>query len=136
MRRGGLELNRTIQPMVVVVDDDSEIRESLQSLLSSSELGAVTFPSAESALESGLIAAASCLVTDVRMPGMPGTELQRRLRREHPSLPVIMITAHPDEEMKRSVLSNGVAFLFYKPFNPIDLLQAIHSVIPGWEKCV
>jgi FixJ family two-component response regulator len=136
MRRGGLELSRTIQPMVVVVDDDSEIRESLQSLLSSSELGAVTFPSAESALESGLIAGASCLVTDVRMPGMPGTELQRRLRREHPSLPVIMITAHPDEEMKRYVLSNGVAFLFYKPFNPIDLLQAIHSVIPGWEKCV
>jgi FixJ family two-component response regulator len=122
--------------MVVVVDDDSEIRESLESLLSSAELGAVTFSSAESALASGLIAGASCLVTDVRMPGMPGTELQKRLRRDHPTLPIIMITAHPDEDMRRSVLSNGVAFLFYKPFNPIDLLQAIHSVIPGGEKSI
>jgi FixJ family two-component response regulator len=116
------------------VDDDLEIRESLAGLLSSAEFGAATFSTAESALESGVLAEACCLITDVRMPGMQGTEFQRRLRHEHPALPVIMITAHPDEELKRSVLANGVAYLFYKPFDPNDLLQAIHSAISGCEK--
>lgn len=117
----------------MVVDDDREIRESLKSLLTSAELGVATFSSAEGALASGLLGEAGCLVTDVRMPGMQGTELQSRVRREHPALPVIMITAHRNEELKRSALSNGAAFLFYKPFDPMDLLQAIHSVLSGAE---
>ncbi len=133
VRNGGAHLSRQIKPIVVVVDDDLEIRESLKSLLTSAELEVATFPSAESAIESGLLGRAECLVTDVRMPGMQGTELQARMHREYPALPVIMITAHRNEEMKRSALSNGAAFLFYKPFDPMILLQAIHSSISGPE---
>jgi two-component system, LuxR family, response regulator FixJ len=115
------------------VDDDLEIRESLKSLLTSADFGVATFSSAESALESGILGEAGCLVTDVRMPGMHGTELQSRVRHQHPALPVIMITAHRSEEMRASALSNGTAFLFYKPFDPLVLLQAIHSVLSGRE---
>ena len=115
--------------LVIVVDDDSQIRESLESLLKSADFSAASFSSAEDVLLSGLLAEASCLITDMRMQGIQGVELQRRLQREYPHLPVIVITAHRDERTRQKVLSDGAAFFFYKPFNPIDLLGAVHSAI-------
>lgn len=117
--------------LVVVVDDDSQIRESLESLLKSAEFTAAGFSSAEGVLLSGLLAEASCLISDVRMQGIQGVELQRRLQREYPHLPVIIITAHRDERTRQKVLSDGAAFFFYKPFDPTELLEAVHSVVYG-----
>ena len=115
--------------LVVVVDDDSQIRESLESLLKSAEFSAATFSSAEDVLKSRLLSEASCLITDVRMSGIQGVELQRILRRRYPRLPVIIVTAHRNERTRQNALSDGAAFFFYKPFNPIDLLGAVHSAI-------
>jgi FixJ family two-component response regulator len=125
----GYPLSRSAKQIVIVVDDDSQIRESLESLLESAEFGVATFPSAEAVLESDTLAEASCLITDVRMPGMQGTELQHRTKRDYPQLPVIVITGHRDGQIKERALSNGAAFLLYKPFDPDDLLHAVRSAI-------
>jgi len=111
------------------VDDDAQVRESLESLLKSADFGTAAFASAEEALQSAILGKASCLVTDVRMPGVHGPELQRRVKREYPDLPVILITAHRDEYIRQSVLSEGAIALLYKPFDPNDLLRAIHEAI-------
>jgi two-component system response regulator FixJ len=111
------------------VDDDAQVRESLESLLKSADFGAAAFASAEEALQSAIFTEASCLITDVRMPGMHGLELQRRIKREYPELPVILITGHRDEQIRQSALAQGVVALLYKPFDPIDLLRAIHEAI-------
>jgi FixJ family two-component response regulator len=113
----------------VIVDDDLQIRESLQGLLKSADFSTAAFSSAEDALQSGLLAQASCLITDVRMPGMQGLELQRRVKREYPKLPVIVITGHRDRQTRESALSEGAVLLLYKPFDPNDLLRAIHSAV-------
>jgi len=111
--------------MVIVVDDDSTVRESLESLLKSAAFNPVAFSSAEDLLESGLLARASCVITDMLMPGIPGLELQRQIKREYPRLPVIMISGHRAEEMKRRALSEGASAFLYKPVDPNDLLHAL-----------
>jgi FixJ family two-component response regulator len=118
----------------VIVDDDLQIRESIEGLLKSADFSAVAFSSAEDALESGLIAQANCLITDVRMPGMQGLELQCRVKREYPKLPVIVITGHRDRQTRQSALSEGAVLLLYKPFDPNDLLRAVHSAVYGFAK--
>jgi FixJ family two-component response regulator len=120
--------------LVIVVDDDSHIRESLENFLKSAEFSAAAFPSAEDVLHSGLLNEARCLITDVRMPGIQGVELQRRLKCEYPNLPVIIVTAHRDERIRQSALSDGAAFFFDKPFDPIELLGAVQSAIYGSAK--
>jgi two-component system nitrogen regulation response regulator GlnG len=122
--------------MVFVVDDDSEIREALESLLRSAEFSAVTFSSAEDVLKSGLLAEASCLITDTLMPGMPGLELLRRIQREYPKLPAIIITGHSDEQTRQNALSGGAVAFIYKPVDPNDLLRAVYSAIANSEKAI
>jgi FixJ family two-component response regulator len=89
MERGHLFLMTAIsQPIVVVVDDDPSIRESLESLIESAGMKARAFSLAQDFLHGDFLAEASCLVTDVRMPGMDGFDLQRRVRLERPELGV------------------------------------------------
>lgn len=121
---------------MIVVDDDAQVRESLESLLKSADFGAAAFSSAEEALESAILAEASCLVTDVRMPGMHGLELQRLIKRNYPALPVILITGHRDEQIRQSILSDGAVALLYKPFDPDDLLRTIHEAIGDLTKVI
>src|SRR5580692_9438376 len=80
--------------IVAAVDDDFRVRESLESLLESAGYAPTVFSSAEEFLQSGTLTAATCVITDVRMAGMDGIELQRRIRLEHLALPVVFITAH------------------------------------------
>jgi FixJ family two-component response regulator len=119
---------------VIVVDDDSQIRESLENLLKSAEFGTAAFSTAEDALQSGILAKASCLITDVRMPGMNGLELQRRIKREYPRLPVIVITAHCDEKIRESALSEGAVTLLFKPFDANYLLLCIQEAMQNSTK--
>ena len=120
--------------MVIVVDDDLQVREALESLLKSAEFSSVAFSSAEDLLESGSLAEASCVITDVRMPGMQGLELQIRIKREYPKLPVIMITGNRDEQTRQRALSEGATVLLYKPLDPNDLFHALYAAISNSEE--
>jgi len=116
-------------PVVAAVDDDFRVRESLESLLESAGYAPVLFSSAEEFLKSRTLAAATCLITDIRMPGMDGTELQRRIRIERPTLPVILISAHRDAEVRRRAIDEGAVDVLYKPFDAADLLKTIQSAL-------
>src|SRR6266404_9324648 len=111
--------------VVVGVDDDFRVRESIESLVESAGFATLVFSSAEAFLQSGRLAEATCLITDVRMPGMDGIELQRRVRLERPKLPVIFISAHHDDEIRQRAFDGGAVEFMYKPFDAADLLRAI-----------
>ena len=120
--------------IVVAVDDDFRVRESLESLVESAGYEPVVFSSAEDFLQSGTLTAATCVITDVRMPGMDGIELQRRIRLVRPELPVIFISAHNSSETRQTALDEGAVNFLYKPFNGADLLAAIQSALAGVPK--
>jgi FixJ family two-component response regulator len=119
--------------VVVGVDDDFRVRESIESLLESAGYATRVFASAEEFLQSGTLAAATCLITDVRMREMDGIELQRRIRLEHPKLPVIFISAHYDEKTRRRALDDGAVGFLYKPFDGVALLEAIKVALTRAE---
>jgi FixJ family two-component response regulator len=114
---------------VVAVDDDFRVRESIQSLVESAGYAPLLFSSAEEFLDSGTLLGAMCLITDVRMPGINGIELQRRIRTERPKLPVIFISAHNDDETRQRALDEGAASFLYKPFDAEELLEAIRVAV-------
>jgi FixJ family two-component response regulator len=115
-------------PVVATVDDDRRIRESLRSVLESAGYGAVTFESAEAFLQSDAMSRVICVIADVRLPRMDGTELQRRIRRERRHLPVILITAHDDDDVRRQALRDGAVAFLLKPFDVGDLLEHVARV--------
>ena len=121
-------LNPTVH-IVVGVDDDVRIRESIESLFESAGFTSLVFPSAEEFLRSGKLLETSCLITDVRMPGMDGLELLRRVRFDRPRLPVIFISGHHDDEVQRKALEGGAFAFMYKPFDPGDLLTAVNQAM-------
>jgi FixJ family two-component response regulator len=132
MKRGSLSENVIPpQPFVAVVDDDPRIRESLESLIESVGVQVQVFSQADDFLNGKFLAATSCLVTDVRMPGMDGLELQHRVQLERPRLPVIFITAHHDETVEQRAFAQGASFIFHKPFDADELLRAIKSALAG-----
>jgi len=111
--------------VVATVDDDRRVRESVQSVLESAGYEAVAFESAESFLESGALSSVTCVIADVRLPGMNGTELQRRIRLERRRLPVILITAHDDDDVRQEALRDGAVAFLVKPFDGGDLLEHV-----------
>ena len=115
--------------IVAAVDDDFRVRESIESLVESAGHTPLVFASAEEFLQSGAPESAICLITDVRMPGIDGLELQRRVRLQYPRLPVIFMTAHYDNEIRQRALSQGAAGFLYKPFDAVDLLGAIEFAL-------
>ena len=110
---------------ISVVDDDPSVREAIKSLLKSAGFHAEVFASAEEFLESGQLAEATCLILDVRMPGMGGVELQERLIACNCSVPIIFVTAHADEDARALALERGAVEFLRKPFNDEALLDAI-----------
>ncbi|HYO83255.1 MAG TPA: response regulator [Bryobacteraceae bacterium] len=117
------------EPLVVAVDDDIRVRESIARLVRSARHAVLMFPSSEALLSSEALGRADCLITDVRMPGIDGLELQRRAKAAYPELPVIFISAHGDEEVRRHALAAGAVAFLYKPFDGEDLLHAIQSAL-------
>ena len=115
--------------VVVAVDDDFRVRESIESLVESAGYAPQVFSTAEEFLKSGTLAVAACLITDVRMPGMDGIELQRRIRLVRPELPVIFISAHNSTETRQKAIDEGAVDFLYKPFNAADLLAAIQAAL-------
>jgi two-component system response regulator FixJ len=115
--------------IVVAVDDDSRVRESIARLASSAGLEVEVYPSAEEMLLSGVLARAGCMITDIRMPGMDGLELQGLAHKSHPKLPVILISAQVDEAVRQRSLREGAFEFLYKPFDGEELLRAIHKAL-------
>jgi FixJ family two-component response regulator len=116
------------------VDDDVRVRESLVSLLESAGFVPFVFATAEELLRSGALAQACCLISDVRMPGMTGLELQMGIRTYRRSLPVIFITAHGDVDIRRRALAGGASAFLYKPFDGAELLRLIEDAVKDPSK--
>src|SRR5512133_2471592 len=116
---------------VFIVDDDASVRDSLSLLLSIRGHATATFASAEDFLAAVQPDWRGCLVLDIRMDGMSGLELQRRLRDGGPSLPVVVITAHGDVAAAREAFLADAVDFFEKPFDSAQLLGAIQTALSG-----
>jgi RNA polymerase sigma factor (sigma-70 family) len=119
---------------IVVVDDDRDIRESLQWLVESIGLRSRTFKSAEDFLAHPDASEASCLLLDVRMPGMGGLSLLRQLQAERRNLPVIMLTAHGDIPMAVQAVKSGAFDFIEKPGLPEQILERVRDALRACEE--
>ena len=115
--------------LVAIVDDDDSVRVTLQELLRSAGFFSRAFESAEDFLGSGDQQETACLITDIRMPGMSGLELQARLNAEHCRIPTIFITAHGDEEMRLQALRAGAVEFLPKPFDDEVLIESVRAAL-------
>jgi two-component system, LuxR family, response regulator FixJ len=115
--------------MIAIVDDDESIRDSTKSLLRSVGHEVETFASAETFLERGTLAETKCIVLDVRMPGMDGLELQRRLGGSQADIPIIFVTAHDDASIRRSALEAGAIDVLNKPFQADTLVAIVQTAL-------
>jgi FixJ family two-component response regulator len=115
--------------MVFVVDDDESVRQALASLIRSARLRVETFASAQAFLSSTRADVPSCLVLDVRLPGLSGLELQERLAEIEIDIPIIFITGHGDIPMSVRAMKAGALEFLTKPFRDEDLLIAIDQAI-------
>ena len=120
------------QSVISVVDDDESVRESLQGLIRSVGFAVQGFASAEEFMNSDRLQRTSCLILDVRMPGMHGPELQRWLAKNHHDIPIIFITAHGDDEEARArALRDGAVAYLLKPLSEEMLLDAVQKALNG-----
>ncbi|MBW0151213.1 MAG: response regulator FixJ [Phenylobacterium sp.] len=115
------------ESVVHVIDDDEAMRDSLAFLLDTAGLTACTYDSAQAFLDALEAAAAGVIVTDIRMPGMTGLDLVRRLKARACAYPVIMITGHGDVPLAVEAMKAGVVDFLEKPFEEETLLAAIRS---------
>ena len=116
-------------PVISIVDDDDSLRASLENLIRSFGFRAQGFPSAEAFLASRRARDTACLILDVRMRGMNGLELQRRLSAENWRTPVIFITSHADDHAQARALEAGALAFLYKPCREEDLLRAVEAAL-------
>ena len=124
------------KPLIAVVDDDASVREAIMSLMRALGFIAETFPSAEDFLKSDGLQRISCLIADVRMPGMSGLELYRRLVASGRPIPTVLITAHSDDGVRGRALQAGIICYLTKPFREDDLLGCIRSALDhGKTEC-
>jgi two-component system response regulator FixJ len=115
---------------IAIVDDDEAVRDSLSMMLSNHGFGVCSFPSADAFL--ALVSAEnlpSCLVCDIRMPGISGLELQRDISKKWPIIPIVLITGHGDVSIAVSALKAGAHDFVEKPFSPDRLIDSIKSAI-------
>jgi FixJ family two-component response regulator len=115
--------------LVVIVDDDESMQDSLQDLIESAGLEAQSFGSAEAFLDSGLHRKAACVIADIRMPKMSGLELQARLKVEECRVPIIFITAHGDARMRIQAMREGAVEFLAKPFDHQLLLKRVRAAV-------
>jgi FixJ family two-component response regulator len=117
------------EPTVYVIDDDDAVRRFLTEMLSSVSLNVEEYASAQDFLDDGEAAAPGCLVLDLRMPGMSGLELQKKLAERAIRLPIIFLTGHGDVEVAVHAMKGGAVDFIEKPFNNELLLDRIQAAI-------
>jgi FixJ family two-component response regulator len=116
-------------PVISIVDDDASVRVGTENLLSSLGYTVHTFSSAEEFLRSAHFSDTSCVITDVQMPAMSGVELQAFLRAQGHPLPVIFITAFPNETIRARALKAGATCFLTKPFDRLTLIKCLETVL-------
>jgi FixJ family two-component response regulator len=116
-------------PTVFVVDDDDLVRASIQGMLKSVGLRSETFGTAQEFLRSKRPDGPSCLILDVRLPGISGLDFQRELADAGIRIPIIFITGHGDIPMTVKAMKSGAVEFLTKPFRDQDLLDAIHQAL-------
>jgi FixJ family two-component response regulator len=114
---------------VFIIDDDVGVRESIQELVESVGLHAESFATAQEFLSGKRGDGPSCLVLDVRLPGISGLDLQRELRRRGIRIPIIFITGHADIRMTVTAMKSGAVEFLTKPFRDQDLLDVIQRAL-------
>lgn len=117
------------QPTVLIVDDDSSVREGLRSLFQSVGLDVRLFASAPELLRQKLPDAACCLVLDIRLPGLSGLEFQTQLAELNIRIPIIMVTGHGDIPMSVKAMKAGAVDFLTKPFRDQEILDAVAMAI-------
>ena len=117
--------------LISIVDDDESVREATKGLMKSLGLSAQTFACAEDFLGSDQLQCTRCLIVDVQMPGMSGLDLYRQLLAGGNSIPTILITAYPDDNVRARALNAGVICYLIKPFSEDDLLECIRTALGG-----
>ena len=115
--------------LVSIVDDDESLRRSVKNLLTSVGFQVETFASAEAFLQSDHRADTRCVVLDLRMPGMSGLDLLMHLAATGSPIPVVILTAHSDDEARRRMLQAGAVAFLGKPFHGEALLGAVRRAL-------
>jgi FixJ family two-component response regulator len=116
-------------PLISIIDDDESMRESTKGLIRSLGHEAATFASAEEFLQSDHWSHTCCLITDVRMPGLSGIELQNSLIARGIRVPTIFITAFPEEDTRLHAMTAGAVGYLGKPFSEESLLKCIDAAL-------
>jgi FixJ family two-component response regulator len=115
--------------MISIVDDDIFVGESIRTLVESLGYEAATFESAERFLESERLPQSSCLITDLQMPGLSGLDLQGRLIGDGHCIPVIFVTAFPDEKFQVRAMRAGAVGFLSKPFDERLLISCLDRAL-------
>jgi FixJ family two-component response regulator len=116
-------------PLIAIIDDDESVRRSLTRLMRSRGFAACAFASAEAFMQSAVVHGASCLVSDVHMPGMSGLELQAWMTAKDLRIPVVFITAFHDLRIQGKALEAGAVCFLKKPFNSKDLIECVERAL-------
>ena len=116
-------------PLISIVDDDGVVGRAVESFVTSIGYLACTFTSAKAFLQSSEMAETSCLISDVQMPGLSGIELQDRLGELGLNIPMIFMTAYPDEAVRRRALGKGAVCFLHKPFDAKSLIECIENAL-------
>lgn len=118
-----------MEPQIVIVDDDKEVRDALHRMLNAHDFDSEVFESAEQFLSSRQLDNVSCLILDVRMPGMTGLALHDYLMAAGCRIPTILITACPTRGERRRAIASGVASYLAKPLSEELLLDTIREAL-------
>jgi FixJ family two-component response regulator len=116
-------------PLVSIIDDDLSVRRAIRRLLRLEGFRGKAFASAEEFLTSGQAEETACLILDLRMPGMNGLQLQRRLAEGSKPIPIIFLSAHSSADEERQALQAGAVQFLRKPVNKFVLVPAIRNAI-------
>lgn len=116
-------------PVISIIDDDASVRMSITRLVRALGYLAHAFPSADEFLKSPHLDDSSCVITDVQMPGISGIALQARLHAQGCPIPIIFITAFPDEKTKTRALDAGAIGFLSKPFDSSELIACVDTAL-------
>jgi FixJ family two-component response regulator len=115
--------------MISIIDDDASVREATDGLVRSLGYSTVTFASAEEFLASEHLGETACIVTDVQMKGLSGVDLQSRLAADGRRVPIVFMTAFPDERLRARVMAAGAVGFLAKPFEDEHLIDCLSQAI-------
>jgi FixJ family two-component response regulator len=116
-------------PMISIVDDDQAVRDATKALIRSLGYRVATFASAEEFLKSEWLHDTACLISDVQMPGVNGIELQDRLAASGHRIPIIFMTAFPDDRVRDRAMRSGAISFMSKPFSEANLIVCLDRAL-------